>query len=222
MKFWFIFIDASTCLHPDRNVCLDGSHSGVSLISSCWDDFCQWWFPSKEKAKPTLFSSTPPPKKILLSLKHYYPSPPPQKNFILCTCFFFKCFMYALMIGDTTSKVDQCKAHLFLVSATLLSGGVFYYKSTKYLFEMTRFMYTNYLNLWLRFPPVMMLKPPIQQRIQSTQPEGGKFHLWMHKTWLIERCFNPQPQILRFALECQTYQFSFLKTRHEKKQGCNL
>ena len=55
--------------------------------------------------------------------------------------------MYALMIGDTTSKVDQCKAHLFLVSATLLSGGVFYYKSTKYLFEMTRFMYTNYLNL---------------------------------------------------------------------------
>ena len=75
------------------------------------------------------------------------------------------------MILDTTSKVDQCTARLFLVSATPLFGGLFYYKSTKYLFEMTRFMEL----LKKIFEPVTPVptgddaKTPIQHRIQSTQ-----------------------------------------------------
>lgn len=117
-------------------------------------------------------SSTPPPKKILL--KHYYPSPPPKKLYFVYMCFFFKCFMYALMILDTTSKVDQCTARLFLVSATPLFGGLFYYKSTKYLFEMTRFM--ELLKLFEPATPVpTMLKPQSNTESNQLSVREGSF-----------------------------------------------
>lgn len=79
--------------------------------------------------------------------------------------------MYALMILDTTSKVDQCTARLFLVSATPLFGGLFYYKGTiKHHFEMTRFMELLKLSEPVTLVPTGDdVKTPSQQRIQSTQ-----------------------------------------------------
>ena len=110
-------------------------------------------FPQRKGEADPLFLHSPTKKKILL--KQYYPSPPPKKLYFAYICFFFKFCMYALMIVDTTPKVDQCsKAYLFLVSATPLSGGLFYYKGTKPVTPV---------------PTGDDVKTPIQQRIQSTQ-----------------------------------------------------
>ena len=196
--------------------------SGVSLISSCWDDFLSVMRSLKRKgeADPLLLHS-PTKKKILL--KHYYPSPPPKKLYFVCICFFLKFCMYALMIVDTTSKVDQCKAHLFLESATLLSDGLFYYKGTiKHHFEMTRFMYSNYLNLWLRFPPVMMLKPQSNSESNQLSVREGCFIFGCTRHGLLKDVSTPPAANSVFCFGMVMVPIFVFKHSTWKKQGCNL
>ena len=144
----------------------------------------------KEKAKPTLFSSTPPPEKRYSLNSTTLPHPP--KNFILCAFVSFSnsvCMhwwrWYYLESRSVQGSFICRKCYLTVWWVVLLQR---YHKAS--------FWNDSFYVLKLSEPvtPVPTgddVKPPIQQRIQSTQREGGKFHLWMHKTWLIERCFNP-------------------------------